>query len=204
MLKSKLTKWLIIALIVCVAVIYFGSESLKKSRSEARRYQNNYEVVTQGLNEFIVMDSLQAIRVKQLELSKQELRDYYEGKLLATLKEMDIRLRKMESYSTTAIQTTNNINTLFRDSLVRDTIKIEKLTYRSKWFDIDVTKEGKNALIKAVSRDSITQVVSWDREGFWPIRFMKQKTYMQTVLSSNPNSIITYNRYIVPTKLHKE
>ena len=199
--KRNLTRILIIALVIAIAIIYFFARHNAKIKTERDRYQNNYQSLETGMEEITTKDSLKGVRIRELELNREELKDYYEGELANTLKSMDIRLRKMESFTNTAIETTNNINTVFRDTIIQDTVQIEKLEYRSQWFDIDITKQGHEALIKAVSRDSLIQVVYWDREGFWPLRWTKRKQYFQNIISANPDSRITYSRYIVPEKL---
>ena len=197
-MASKLNKILgilLAAALICLSIITWRAKNLKEERD---RYHGNYQALETGMQEIQIRDSLNGIRIRELELSKKELRNYYEGELTKTLKSMDIRLRKMESMTNTAIETTNNINTIFRDTTINDTVRIEKLKYRSEWFDIDIIKQGPQAIVKAVSRDSLIQVVYWDREGLWLTRWMKPKIYWQNIVSANPDSRITYSRYIVP------
>jgi hypothetical protein len=200
---GKIERVLVGIIIVLGIIIFFGAKQLSATKQEGLRYKNNYIASLTDVLFFKVNDSINAARVRELELSKKEMKDYYEGRLAQTLKDLNIRLKTVESFATAAIETTNNVNTFFRDSTINDTTVVQKLTYRSKWFDIDVIKQGEDALVRAVSRDSITQVVNWNREGFFLVRFLKRKTYTQTILSSNPNSIITYSRFIVPSRLRK-
>ena len=191
---------LLAAALICLTISTWRAKNLKQDRD---RYQGNYRSLETGMVEIQTRDSLKGIRIQELELNRQELKDYYEGELERTLKNMDIRLRKMESFTNTAIETTNNINTVFKDTLVSDTVRIEKLSYRSRWFDIDITKSGSEALIKAVSRDSLIQVVHWYREGPWLTRWTRRKEYQQDIVSANPDSRITYAKYISPIRATK-
>jgi len=193
-------KVLAILLAASIMALLLLNGRLNKIRQDRDRYQGNYRSLETGMVEIQTRDSLKGIRIRELELNRQELKDYYEGELARTLKDMDIRLRKMESFTNTAIETTNNINTIFKDTLVSDTVRLERLSYRSQWFDIDITKSGPEALIKAVSRDSLIQVVHWYREGPWLTRWARRKEYQQDIISANPDSRITYSRYIVPEK----
>jgi hypothetical protein len=80
-------------------------------------------------------------------------------------------------------------------------VTIQTLSYSDRWFDISIIKEGLNAKINAISRDSLIQVVHWERSGiFWPTRFLTKKVYFQDIKSMNPNSKITYSKWIMPIK----
>jgi len=199
---GKITSAKILAILLAAGIFTVAILAMKLTRaqSERDRYHNNYEVLNTGLEQIIIADSLRGVKIRQLELDKEELREYYDGELMKTLKDMDIRLRKMEGFSTVATETENNINTFFRDTVIRDTVRIEKLEYRSRWFDIDIIKQGQEANIRAFSRDSLIQVVYWDRKGFWPLKWTKKKEYFQNIISANPDSRITYSRYIVPER----
>ncbi len=201
-LFGKLTteKVLAVLLLLAILVVLYLNVKLDIAQEDRDRYQGNYQSLETGMQEIHTKDSLKGVRIKELELSREELKGYYEGELARTLKDMDIRLRKMESFTNTAIETTNNINTVFRDTTISDTVRIEKLQYRSRWFDIDIIKQDQEATIRAVSRDSLIQVVWWDRPGPWLTKWTRKREYQQDIISANPDSRITYSRYIVPER----
>ncbi len=200
-LFSGIKNHVIIALIISGVAIWVLVKQLNKAKDEAAQQRNNYEVAESGLQNYKVQDSLNAVKIGALELEKRQIREMYDGKLLETLRAMDVRLRKLESISLISTETQTNVNTYFHDEIIRDTVPVQHAQYRSKWLDFDIWKGvNDSALVKSVSRDSLIQTVEWYREGFWLTRFAKPKRYEQKIMSANPNSKIKYNRFIIPDK----
>jgi hypothetical protein len=191
---------------IAVFILLLGSAVLSvawyigKLRFENQRLANNNRVLNTGVNELLLQDSLKAITIGQLQLEKKEIRLYYDEEVMENLQVMNRRLRNLESFTAVNTETTYRVHTQFKDTLVRDTVKLEALKYRSEWFDIDVIKSGSEAKINAVSRDSLLQIVTWERANKFLFFRHGRKRYEQTIRSANPNSRITYAKYIVPVK----
>jgi hypothetical protein len=169
-------------------------------RKENQRLRSNNHVLELGARELLYQDSLNAVKIGMLELERQEIRDYYDSEVMANLRAMDVKLRKLESFTAVNTETVYNIHTSFRDSLVRDTVRLEALNYHSRWIDINIIKSGSEAKLSAVSRDSLIQVVTWERSKKFLLFPCGRKRYEQTIRSANPDSRITYAKYIVPKK----
>ena len=196
----KIKSYLIIAACLILtgsfAANYFQSEKIKKQKAEIERGDNNYKVL-QGSYELVKGENgLYSARIEAQDLTIKELEVYYKD-LVRDVSDMKISLRKVAGITTFSTETTHNIHTSFRDSTINDTIPIQYIKEKTKWFDLEIIKQGSEALIKQVSRDSLIQVVHWDYIGkFWPTKFLTRKEYHQDIKSANPDSKITYAQWI--------
>jgi hypothetical protein len=201
---QKVKNWLIgfAVLFVAIAVVTVNIQhkSIVKLRADNVRVKHNYKVSQDSVKLIKGENGLLASRIESQALTVKEIRTYFQN-IVADLSDMKIQLRKVSSITAFNTETTNNINTFFKDSLRIDSVKIQTLSYSDKWFDIDIVKTGLKAKIKAISRDSLIQVVHWQRSGkFWPTRFLTKKEFSQDIKSMNPDSRITYSKWIIPIK----
>lgn len=192
-------KYLIFAFLAAFCAIIYLWVRADYLKEEKSRYKANFEVSrSELLYERTAKGELIA-RVGALELDNAELRHGFR-EVNQTLKDINVKLRHMESYSATSTETTYNFHTAFRDSVIRDTVQIEKLEYRTEWVDLEIFKAGDLAEVSLQTRDSLIQVVHWERtRGFWFVRWGR-KRFTQTIKSSNPDSKITYSELILPRK----
>lgn len=205
---NKLKNWTIIVLSVFVLLSVWQLDKYFKKyhaeKVEKERIQNNYRVSKDSLNLIKGENGLLASRIEAQNLTIDEIKTYYKN-IAADLRDMKIKLNKVSSITAFNTETTNNIHTFFKDSLRINDVPIEKLEHHDQWFDITIRKEGPEAKIKIVSRDSLVQVVHWQRSGrFWPTKFLTAKEYYQDIKSMNPDSEITFNQWIIPYKAKKK
>ncbi len=195
-------------LIIMVAVWIIGlvikvkiqSAKIEKQKIEIERQKNNYDILQSKVTQIKGENDLYASRLKAQELTTNELKAYYKN-LVADISDMKISMRKVAGITAFNTETTNNVNTFFKDSTRINNVPLETLSYKSRWFDVDIIKDGLKANITYVSRDSIIQVVHWDYTGkFWPTRFLTKKEYYQDIKSMNPDSKIKYPTWINPIK----
>lgn len=204
-MKNLNLKNILICLLVLFASGLFISNkiqknTIRKQRIEIKRQENNYRILQDSAKQIKGKNDLYASRIEAQDLTISELKAYYQN-LVADVKDMKISLKKVAGITAFNTETTNNINTFFKDSIRINDVPVEKLSYSDKWFDIDIRKDGLKATINAVSRDSLIQVVHWNYKGkFWPTRFLTEKIYYQDIKSMNPNSRITYSKWIRPIK----
>jgi hypothetical protein len=191
---------LFLFLIASIVTANVYVKKFKAEKIEKERYKHNYEVSVSYATQIKGENKLLASRIEAQELTIEEIKEYQKG-IVADLKDMKISLRKVAGITAFNTETTNNINTLFRDSLRVDSVTIQTLSYHSTWFDIDIVKDGLKANITHVNRDSLINVIHWSREGkFWPTRFLTKKVYQQDIKSMNPDTRITFAKWIVPYK----
>jgi hypothetical protein len=201
---NKVKNYGLIVLVVLFTALLIESAiqtaKIKKQKTEIERVKNNYKVAQDSMKQIKGENNLYASRIEKQDLTIEELKSYYSN-LVADVRDMKIQLRKVAGITAFNTETTNNINTLFKDSLRIDSVTVQTLSYSDQWFDISIVKEGLKAKINAISRDSLIQVVHWERSGvFWPTRFLTKKVYFQDIKSMNPGSRITYSKWIVPIK----
>lgn len=197
---DKIIISLIVAFGVMLGLWLNAADKVEKQKREITRVKHNYDVAQDSVRLVKGENGLLAARIRQQDLTVEEIRKY-QSDIVESLKEMKIQLKKVSSITAFNTETTNNFHTFFRDSTLNDTVKIETLTYKSRWLDLDIVKKGQEALVKSVSRDSLIQVVHWDYKGkFWPTRWMTRKEYWQDIKSNNPGSVIKFSKWIVPYK----
>lgn len=204
-MKNLNVKNVLIGLLILFGSISFVANKIHKNtirnlRTENTRLDNNYKILQDSAKLIKGENKLFASRIEAQELTNNELKAYYQN-LVADVKDMKISLKKVAGITAFNTETTNNINTFFKDSLRINERPIEKLSYSDRWFDIDIRKDGLKAIINAVSRDSLIQVVHWNYSGrFWPTKFLTEKVYYQDIKSMNPHSRLTYSEWIKPVK----
>lgn len=201
---QNIKKYLIAGGVILIATLVFSTYlyqvKYQKERSERIRYSNNYRIVKDSVKLIEGENGLLAQRLEAEKLTNDEIKEYYRN-ITAVVEDMKIELRKVTSVTAFNTQTTNTINTFFRDSLMINEVPVEKIDTVARWFELHIRKVGKEAQISIASRDSLIQTVHWQRQGeFWPTRWLTKKEYFQDIKSMNPDSEITYSRWIVPYK----
>ena len=159
----KSLKFNLIGIAVIIVILLAVSRQVEHNKrviaeAKADRVQTNYRIAQDSVKLILGRDSLNAARIEAQQLTIDELKSYY-GSLVADVKDMKIQLRKVSQITSFATETTNNINTLFKDSIRVDSVHIQTLSYSDKWISIDIVKDGLNTLISTNTRDSLIQVV---------------------------------------------
>ncbi|MEX0595204.1 MAG: DUF6549 family protein [Candidatus Paceibacterota bacterium] len=172
------------------------NDKYDKERSARIRLQDNYDKSKAKLQIIKNENGELSARLQSEQLTKKEIIKYYSD-IVNDISDMKIQLRKVAGVNTFGTETTNNINTFFKDSVIINTVQIQTLNYSDQWIDLKIVKEGLKTNITAISRDSLIQVFHWQRSGqFWPTKFMTKKEYFQDLKSMNPNSRIIYAKSI--------
>ncbi|MEG2121193.1 MAG: DUF6549 family protein [Rikenellaceae bacterium] len=101
--------------------------------------------------------------MERLTLSKGELERYC-GELVETCKDLNIKVKRLQSASTSATETKYDIQTVLRDSLiVRDSLIIDTMkciSYEDAWLTFSAcTMNGLNFDTKIESRDTLVTLV---------------------------------------------
>jgi hypothetical protein len=202
---EKIKNYALIAMVVFLLISAgMWSHYQKKymeQKVETDRAKQNYKVAQDTIKLVTGVNGLLSSRIEAQELTIGEIKTYCQN-ITADMADMKIQLRKVTGITTFNTETTNHVDTFFtKDSTRIKEVPIETLSYSDRWFDIDIKKEGLKANLTAVSRDSLIQVIHWQRSGrFWPTRWLTKKIYAQDIKSMNPNSHITYAKWIVPYK----
>lgn len=179
------------------AAFWVQHVKIKRLTEERDRYRSNTEILLQDVKTYQTKDSLNAIKVGNLELSLAEYKKYRADDL-ALIKTLQTKNRDLERVTTTQMETINELRATVRDSVVYlpgDTVTtvLRCIEYSDKWVDLDGCIINNTFSGKIITRDSllITETVQYKRWlGFlWKTKRIKNREF--DIVSKNPNSKIT-------------
>lgn len=193
---KKYLIWAAIILAVAAA-LWVQHAKIKRLADERDKYRSNTEILLQDVKTYQTKDSLNAIKVGNLELSLAEYKKYRADDL-ALIKTLQTKNRDLERVTTTQMETINELRATVRDSVVYlpgDTVTtvLRCIEYSDKWVDLDGCIINNTFSGKIITRDSllITESVQYKRWlGFlWKTKRIKNREF--DIVSKNPNSKIT-------------
>lgn len=187
-------KYLILAAIILAVAAAFWVQHVKIKRltEERDRYRSNTEILLQDVKTYQTKDSLNAIKVGNLELTLAEYKKYRADDL-ALIKTLQAKNRDLERVTTTQMETINELRATVRDSVVYlpgDTVTtvLRCIEYSDKWVDLDGCIINNTFSGKIITRDSllIVETVQYKRWlGFlWKTKKIKNRQI--DVVSKNP------------------
>ena len=188
-------KYLILAAIILAVAAAFWVQHVKIKRltEERDRYRSNTEILLQDVKTYQTKDSLNAIKVGNLELSLAEYKKYRADDL-ALIKTLRAKNRDLERVTTTQMETINELRATVRDSIVYlpgDTVTtvLRCVDIVEPWFELHgcSTPDGQFTGTH-INRDSllIVETVQYKRWlGFlWKTKKIKNREI--DVVSKNP------------------
>lgn len=215
---------LIITLFVMGGLLWLQTVRLRGERSERRRVESNNEVLTDSVKFYRTESGKSAASRQVLELRASEM-ERYNAQLAATVRELRIRVRRLEAAATTATRTEVQITAplepagrqpsagekygaalrraadsvkarLAREYFGQQKIAEEKIF---RWSDRHVSISGlirdDSVRCHVSSIDTLQQIVHRVPRRFLFIRW-GTKAIRQEVVSSNPHTQIIYTEYI--------
>ena len=198
-LFGKLPKRLLIevaALAILLFAVWFYREQWQQERAGRIRLAANQAVLLSDLQTYRISDSLNAARVDVLTMTVGEFRKGFSD-MQGILKEMNVKIKRLETVAITGTETSYYITAPVRDSLVfvpvPDTLKT--LKYSDNWLTLDGYIKAREFIGKIESRDTLVQVVHRVPRRFLFFRY-GTKGIRQEVVSKNPHTTINYSRYI--------
>lgn len=198
-LFGKIPKRLLIE-VAALAILLFAvshyRDQWQKERAGRIRLAANQAVLLSDLKTYQISDSLNAARVDALTMTVEEFRKGFSD-MQGMLKEMNVKIKRLETVTITGTETSYYITAPVRDSLVfvpvPDTLKT--LKYSDSWLTLDGYVKGREFIGKIESRDTIVQIVHRVPRRFLFFRY-GTKGIRQEVVSKNPHTTINYSRYI--------
>lgn len=171
-----------------------------------RRLSDNFAAFAKGAEYYRINDSTGAARSERILLDNAEIKAYF-PEIKTVIGQMDIKLRQLERYgainstanyelSTRLLDSAKIVQTIIHDRIIRDTVKLQYISYKDKWIDFRQAIVADSAYTAIQTRDSIAVVQSWERpRSFWFVRWGRKRS-IQTVTNANPHASITYSIYI--------
>lgn len=106
------------AIIGIIAAVLWGQHArIKSLTAERDKYRSNTETLLQDVERYQTKDSLNALKVGNLELSLAEYKKYRAGDL-ALIKTLQTKNRDLERVTATQMETINELRATVRDSVV--------------------------------------------------------------------------------------
>ena len=183
-------------LIIILVIIFFLSRSLHRQRQENDRLSSNQTALFQDISYYRTRDSLSAASVERLTLTKKELEQNCEA-LARDIKDLKIKLKRVQSVSQASIETEHIIRTVVRDSLiVRDRVDtLQCIDYHDNYLTLSGCIEHNHFSGHIMSRDTLLQVIHRVPHRWWFIKW-GTKAVRQEIVSKNPHTHVVYSRYI--------
>lgn len=175
------------------AAFWVQHVKIKRLTEERDRYRSNTEILLQDVKTYQTKDSLNAIKVGNLELSLAEYKKYRADDL-ALIKTLQTKNRDLERVTTTQMETINELRATVRDSVVYlpgDTVTtiLRCVDIVEPWFELHgcATPDGQFTGTH-INRDSLLIVETVQYKRFWGFLWKTKKIKNREidVVSKNP------------------
>lgn len=175
------------------AAFWVQHVKIKRLTEERDKYRSNTEMLLQDVKMYQTKDSLNAIKVGNLELSLAEYKKYRADDL-ALIKTLQAKNRDLERVTTTQMETINELRATVRDSVVYlpgDTVTtvLRCVDIVEPWFELHgcATPDGQFTGTH-INRDSLLIVETVQYKRFWGFLWKTKKIKNREidVVSKNP------------------
>ena len=175
------------------AALWVQHAKIKRLTDERDKYRSNTEILLQDVKTYQTKDSLNAIKVGNLELSLAEYKKYRADDL-ALIKTLQTKNRDLERVTTTQMETINELRAIVRDSVVYlpgDTVTtiLRCVDIVEPWIELHgcATPDGQFTGTH-INRDSLLIVETVQYKRFWGFLWKTKKIKNREidVVSKNP------------------
>ena len=201
-------KYIILAAIIMAVApaFWFQQKRINNLTEERDKYRSNTEILLQDVKTYQTKDSLNAIKVGNLELSLAEYKKYRADDA-ALIKSLQTKNRDLQRVTTAQMETINELRANVRDSIVYlpgDTVTtvLRCIEYSDKWVDFDGCIINNTFSGKIITRDSllIAETVQYKRWLGFLWKTNKIKNRQIDVVSKNPATKILGVEFITIEK----
>lgn len=201
----KINRELWLSVLVLIVVVAICGVVIARQLRNVEMLEQNQQAYFRGMEHYRFRDSLSGASVQRLTLTIEELRTHrvQDAKLI---KELGLKLRRVQSLTTATTQGSYSVQGMLRDSMVviRDTIvttltdTLQCLDYHDQWLDFSACIEKSdprqiNAQI--VTRDTLVMVAHRLPRKFLFFNCGTRGVQLD-VISKNPNSTIVHAEYL--------
>ncbi|MBP5694102.1 MAG: hypothetical protein J6X03_01425 [Bacilli bacterium] len=189
-------KFLLILSVVLSVAFLSTCSYIKKLKVENLAYRQNVSVLMDSTNHYKVADSLNAIQVKELQLSLAEYKKYRQDDQALIEK---LKADKAQTIIKTETKIEYEIKTEIRDSIIyKDTLKA--FQYHDKWTDVIGLLDKDSVDLQIKNKEELMLVESLQRKKFLffklPVWLFGYKHKTLDVVSKNPNTTIVSTEYV--------
>lgn len=191
-------KKIAIYVIIGLGLLVVGlSIALDKANSDKKRFKANQAALLHQVDTLTTKYGKSAAEALKLSLTVKELENS-KAQYKELADELNIKLKRVQSISSSNTKTDIKIVTQVRDSIVyRDSIitPVKVFAWSDAWVDIRGKIDHDSVDLSLQSVDTLTTIVHKIPHKFlffkWGCKAIKQ-----TIVSSNPHTKITYTEYI--------
>ena len=201
----------IVLIVIAVIALVFAFSKIHSLKEENARLKSNQDIlltekefVMSENQKYKVSDSLNAVRVSELELTLKEYKRYRSEdlKLIEQLKAGKSDLQKI---ITSQYETISTLSAKLQDSIRIDTTtnRVDTLKcfdYKSKWTDVkgcvDLRRDTVELQINNRESLKVVEAVTYKRFLGFLWKTSKVKSRQVDIVSENPNTEITNCEYI--------
>ena len=160
---------------------------------EAQRLDNNQEALMEQITLYRTRLNESAASVRVLQLRCEEYRRL-RAEEQRRIRELGIKLRRVESAATTATRSEIEVAAPLRDTVIlHDTLRV--FEWRDPWVKIDGVVYRDSVECRVESVDTLRQVVHRVPRKLLFVKY-GTKAIRQEITSSNPHTQIIYSEYI--------
>lgn len=194
----------IILLVIALARIISLKEENVRLKGNQETLLTEYEYVMSENQKYKVSDSLNAVRVSELEFSLKEYKQY-RSEDLRLINQLKTKKSDLQKIITSQSETINALTAKLTDSTRVDSVthKIDTLkcfNYNSKWSDvsgcIDLKRDTIDLQISNRESLKVVETVTYKRFLGFLWKTCKVKSRQVNVVSENPNTEIVNCEYI--------
>ena len=181
-------------ILIIASVFMIGKvRSLKKERD---RLENNQTALLSDVEYYKTESGKNAASVQKLELTNSEQEKHCID-LTQTVKDLGIKVKRLQSASTTVTKTEVEIQTVVHDSIVyRDRpVILKTINWKDPWIKLDGILDGEDFSAKIQSIDTLNHIAHRVPKKFLFFRFGTKAVRLE-VVNKNPHSQIVYTEYI--------
>lgn len=203
-------KYILCLFIILFAFIMLIAHNNKKLKAENQILKSNQELLlfeknsaTAQNQQYKVADSLNAVKVSELQLSLDEYKKY-KAQSAALIKELAGRENDLQKVIDTQANTIYTLQLKLEDSIRIDSVSLDTIKcikYKSKWLDLSGCINPKNNTfenVKVCNRESLKMIETIRYKRFlgflWKTHRIKSKQLH--IVSENPATQITNVEYI--------
>lgn len=188
-------KYLLVIIVILAGSLAISVKSCQSIREDRNRLSGNQRALLSDVEFYRTKDSLSAAGVERLTLSNREFKQYCDG-LEKQVKNLNLKVKRLQSVSQTGTETKYIVKTVVRDSVLPGRIDtIRCIDFRNDYLTLAGCLDRESFSGTIESRDTLIQVVHRVPRKFLFFRF-GCKAIRQEVVCSNPYSRISYTEYI--------
>lgn len=190
-------KTLIYSLVIAVIAIAVELIAIGKLSAERDRYKANQTALLADVEHYKTESGKNAASVQKLTLTNAELKKSYD-EVCKTAEDLKIKVKRLQSVSSTATQTRVEIKTVVKDSIVYvkgEPANALAFDWKDDWTDVEGIIHKDSVSLNIQSTDTLVQMVHRVPHKFL---FFKWgcKAIRQDIVSKNPHTNIVFTEYI--------